>query len=139
MSEQMDLFGALTPLRLAVTGGRGYSDRRLLFATLDTVVAKHGSVEAFMVGDATGADALAWQWAIERGIPEDRRKRYEADWEEAGRLGNRKAAGPTRNRKMICLGKPNVLVAFPGARGTADCVRQAKKAGVYVVQIMETE
>lgn len=32
-------------------------------------------------------------------------------------------------------GKPDLVVAFPGGSGTADCVRRAKAAGVEVLVI----
>lgn len=45
---------------------------------------------------------------------------------------NGKAAGPIRNQRMLDEGKPDLVVAFPGGRGTADMVRRAKAAGVPV-------
>jgi hypothetical protein len=134
--RQQSLAGLLAPLRLAVCGGRGYSNRARIFAVLDLVVIDRGAVEAFMAGDASGADRLAWEWARARRIPQERCTRYEADWDEAEHLtGKCEAAGPIRNRRMIREGKPNVLVAAPGDDGTADCVRQAKAAGVEVVYV----
>lgn len=38
-------------------------------------------------------------------------------------------AGPIRNSFMLALG-PDLVLAFPGGRGTADMVRQASEAGV---------
>ena len=38
-----------------------------------------------------------------------------------------------RNARMLAEGKPDLVVAFPGGRGTADMVAQARKAGVRVV------
>ena len=56
-----------------------------------------------------------------------------------------KAAGPIRNRAMLAGswttydGKPrhqvDVLLAFPGGRGTADCVRAARDFGIPVVEV----
>lgn len=55
---------------------------------------------------------------------------YPADWVRLGR-----AAGPVRNQLMIEQGKPDLVVAFPGNFGTADCVRRAKAAGVPVMEV----
>lgn len=55
---------------------------------------------------------------------------YPADWKRYGM-----AAGPIRNRRMLKEGKPDIVIAFAGGRGTADMVRQAKAAGVPVVKV----
>jgi hypothetical protein len=36
---------------------------------------------------------------------------------------------------MLEEGKPDVVVALPGGRGTADMVRRAKDAGVKVIEV----
>jgi hypothetical protein len=36
---------------------------------------------------------------------------------------------------MLDMEKPDLVVAFPGGRGTADMVRRAKAAGVRVVAV----
>ena len=43
-----------------------------------------------------------------------------------------RSAGAIRNRDMLDTGKPDLVVAFSGGRGTADMVRRAGKAGVAV-------
>jgi hypothetical protein len=48
---------------------------------------------------------------------------YEADWISLGRK-----AGPIRNQRMLEEGKPDLVMAFPGGRGTADMVRRGKEA-----------
>ena len=50
-----------------------------------------------------------------------------ADWKRYGR-----GAGPARNQAMLVEFNPQLLVAFPGGKGTADMVRRAQKAGVRV-------
>ncbi len=55
---------------------------------------------------------------------------YEADWHEHGR-----AAGPIRNARMIAEGRPDLVIAFPGGRGTADMVSRARKAGIEVREV----
>jgi hypothetical protein len=112
-------------VRVLVTGGRDFADREWLFAVLDAIHAERG-IACIVEGGASGADRLAKEWTWERGIA---LKEYPADWKEHGR-----AAGPIRNRKMLREGLPDLVVAFPGGRGTADMIRAAKAAGVEVLE-----
>lgn len=77
-------------------------------------------------GGATGADEMANLYAGRRGI---QRIIFPANWS----IG--KKAGPIRNQLMLDVGKPNLVVAFPGGTGTADMVRRSRKAGVEVIEI----
>ncbi|MFD3263157.1 hypothetical protein [Phenylobacterium ferrooxidans] len=45
------------------------------------------------------------------------------------------AAGPWRNATMLRDGHPDLVVAFPGDTGTADMVRQARRAGLEPLEI----
>jgi hypothetical protein len=58
-----------------------------------------------------------------------------ADWDSHG-----KAAGPMRNRTMLAgvnspVSNADLLIAFKGGRGTADCVRQARELGIPVIEV----
>lgn len=108
-------------MRVVVTGGRDYRGRAVWFAMSGHAVAE------VACGAATGADALAIEAAEELGIP---MRLFPADWKKHGR-----AAGPIRNGEMLREFKPDVVWAFPGGRGTADCVRQAKALGIPVVEM----
>lgn len=55
---------------------------------------------------------------------------YPADWKRDGR-----GAGPIRNQRMIDEGKPHIVIAFPGGKGTADMVMRAEMAGIPVVKV----
>jgi hypothetical protein len=70
---------------------------------------------------------MAEWWAKGIGVPCDV---YEADWISLGRK-----AGPIRNQRMLEEGKPDLVMAFPGGRGTADMVRRGKEAGVEVIEV----
>jgi hypothetical protein len=50
-----------------------------------------------------------------------------AEWESLGRK-----AGPIRNQRMLTEGKPALVVAFPGGKGTANMVAQARATNVRV-------
>lgn len=51
-------------------------------------------------------------------------------WKDHG-----KAAGPIRNQLMLDDFKPDLVVAFPGGKGTADMVKKAQDAGVTVILV----
>ncbi len=73
---------------------------------------------------------LAGEWAQEQGIEV---KARQADWKRFGR-----GAGPKRNRQML-EEKPDLVVAFPGGRGTAGMIRVATKAGLQVIMAEEMQ
>ncbi len=111
-------------MRVLICGGRDYCDRKTFFATVGDLV---GSQDVVIHGGAKGADHLAAEYCAYFKIAA---MVFPADWSKHG-----KSAGPKRNQLMLDDGKPDLVVAFPGGRGTADMVRRAKKAGVKVVEI----
>jgi len=112
-------------MRVLVCGGRDFQNAAWLNRTLDSIHAET-PVSELMQGGAKGADTLARDWAASKGIT---RWVCRADWERDG-----KAAGPIRNQRMLEW-RPDLVIAFPGGRGTADMVRRAKAAGVRVVEV----
>lgn len=78
-------------------------------------------------GGATGVDDRALDWAAINWTPF---MLYKADWHKHG-----KAAGFIRNKQMLEEGKPDLVIAFPGGKGTANMVNIARKAGVEVKEI----
>lgn len=113
-------------MRLLVCGGRNYDDRVRVFRELDALEINEG-VDLVIHGGATGADALASEWAISRCIPE---RWFAAEWKRFGR-----PAGPMRNQRMLDEGKPHLVLAFPGGPGTADMVNRAIIAGVEIRRV----
>lgn len=110
-------------LRVLVCGGRGFGDYEALAAILDAFRADH-PIAVLIHGAAEGADRTAGDWAAARAVAMDV---YPADWDTHGR-----AAGPLRNEQMLAEGKPDLVVAFPGAHGTATMIRLARRADVPV-------
>ncbi|MDO9252617.1 MAG: DUF2493 domain-containing protein [Hydrogenophaga sp.] len=111
-------------MRIIVCGGRDFEHKADVFAALDRL---HGQrpVSLLIHGAAPGADLLAEDWARAREIP------YfgvPAKWTVDG-----KAAGPMRNAAMAAL-KPTaeLLVAFPGGRGTANMIDAAETMDIKV-------
>lgn len=113
-------------MRVLVCGGRYFSDQELLNKTLDSFAKRH-VIDAIIEGNASGADRMAGFWARKHGIDN---LKYPADWNRYG-----PAAGPMRNQEMIDNGKPGVVIAFPGGRGTADMKERAHQAGILVIEI----
>lgn len=111
-------------LRVIVCGGRNYNDRNHIHNTLCDIDAKRGPISCVIHGGVTGADHEAMIWA--------------QMWAECGRkITHFPFAAPIRNARMLAEGKPDLVVAFPGGRGTADMVRQARAAGVEVIEVGE--
>jgi hypothetical protein len=115
-------------MRVLVCGGRDYCDSSRVWGELDVLhrQAKHDCMVVIQ-GGAHGADQIAREWCVSREV---RYENYAADWTTHG-----KAAGPIRNQRMIDKGHPDLVLAFPGGRGTADMVRRAKAAGVNVREL----
>lgn len=111
-------------MRVLVCGGRDYSDKAFLWNVLDGLGPPE--VSEIVSGMAPGADSIAAEWAERFGFP---LHKFPADWS----LGRK--AGPIRNQRMLDEGKPDLVVAFPGGRGTADMVRRARQSGVPVKEI----
>jgi len=90
-----------------------------------------GPITMLIHGAARGADSLAASWAIDTGLAEfGEVLAFPADWNKHG-----VAAGPVRNQEMLDVGKPDLVVAFAGGRGTEDMVRRAIKAGINVQRV----
>ena len=115
-------------MRVCVCGGRNFSDREYIFDSLDW--AREDVLYPFTLlnGGAPGADQLSTEWAISRGVPYEV---FEADWKKHG-----KAAGPIRNKLMLASGI-DVLLAFPGGKGTQNMVDICKKSKDRIVVVIK--
>lgn len=113
-------------IRVLVCGGRIYDDYVHLCGVLDALASQCRIVQ-IIEGEARGADRLARRYAEERGIPV---LPFPAQWELYG-----PSAGFKRNAAMLEHGKPDLVVAFPGGKGTADMVAKARDAGVPILSL----
>lgn len=111
--------------RVLVCGGRDYGNRKFVYETLDCLLLCIPNL-VIVQGDASGADRLAKDWAISRGV---KHMDYPADWKN---LGN--AAGPIRNSHMLKDSKPKMTVAFTGGKGTDDMIDKSLSARLPVVR-----
>jgi hypothetical protein len=111
--------------RILVCRSRNFTDAALLEACLDEIP----RITAIIKGGAAGTDRLARHFARLRDVTVET---FPAQW-----ATHRLAAGPIRNKRMLVEGKPDLVVAFPGGPGAADMVRQARAAGVKVIEVTE--
>lgn len=112
-------------MRVLVCGGRDFNNVAFIWSRLDALHAKT-PITHLIHGGARGADTIASDWAKTKPI-----KRYicRTDWNKYDKM-----AGPIRNLRMLEW-KPDLVVAFPGGRGTANMIYVAEKVGVKVKRI----
>ena len=117
----MDDYG----LKVLVTGGRHWDYQEEIERTLDRI---HQDIGVILLihGNAKGVDSLASDWAEKNNINTDV---YPALWSKYG-----KKAGPIRNQQMLDEGRPDIVMAFPGSKGTNDMVRRAIRANIEVIR-----
>ena len=115
-------------VKVLVCGGRDFKDEKFAFQKLDELHAKH-DFTCLVHGDARGADMLAKRWAQQEGV---KQLPYPAEWDKHG-----KRAGPIRNAEMLKLEQPDLVVAFPGGKGTQHMVEISRTAGIPVVELSE--
>lgn len=111
--------------RVIIAGTRDFSNYDLMCSKMDTLLKNRleGGDEIVVVcGMARGADALGYQYAMERGFEV---KEFPADWDKFGRR-----AGILRNREMAK--NADAVVAFWDgvSRGTRDMIEVAKQNGL---------
>lgn len=123
--------------RVIVCGGRDYAYFGVMTEVLNHLhtihrfdLLVHGDAGRYKIVEGRpvgyhGADVLAGEWAKKRGIQQIR---VPANWEG---LGN--SAGNIRNKLMLDWFEPDVVVAFPGGRGTANMARIARESGVETI------
>lgn len=125
--EQIRALGLdqLSPLVVAVSGGRDYRDGGCLNRTLDLLERVYG-IRLLIHGGASGADSLAGQWAYSREI---NCLRLPAKWKTHGRV-----AGYLRNSE-IGTWTPHLWIFFPGGRGTQNAREVAKARHITALDI----
>jgi hypothetical protein len=110
--------------RYLICGGRDFADEALMAKALAALIL-HPEDARIIHGDARGADRMAAAWGKEHAAEVEA---FPADWTKYGN-----AAGPLRNQAMLDVGKPDVVIAFPGGKGTADMVQRARKRHVVTI------
>lgn len=126
--------------RVLVCGGRDYGTRTTeegytvintaevenLNTTLDSLKTEFTDL-VIIQGEARGADTLAKDWALRNKVMT---LSFPANWKQYG-----KSAGYRRNTQMLEEGKPDIVIAFPGGRGTEMMCEIAETAGITVRRV----
>lgn len=132
-------------MRVLVTGSREFTERSAIHQALDLINGQPGP-HTLVHGAAKGADQTAAKHAMKLGWTIEP---HPADWSQpcTDRCRHRglrnqtpgrsfcPAAGAMRNAAMVRLGADVVLAFFAAQaenRGTTDCVKRAKAAGLTV-------
>jgi hypothetical protein len=111
-------------VKIIVCGSRLYKERKIIFDALDAIH-DESPITLLIEGGAKGADRIARDWAESRGVEVHTEP---PDWDKYG-----DSAGPIRNNKMLMM-KPDLVLAFPGNQGTLDCMKQARRLGIEVIE-----
>lgn len=99
-----------------------------MFTQLDLLLTH--PVDLVITGGAKGADTLAAEWAHAKGYP---LRIFLPKWKTHGH-----AAGPIRNATMLKEGKPDLVIAFPGGKGTQNMKKLAQAKGVFVIELCKS-
>lgn len=113
-------------MRVLICGGRDYENREEFFWQVSHIINPNEN-HTIISGGARGADTLAIDYAETYNL---NLEVFMADWNLHGR-----AAGPIRNKQMLDEGKPDLVIAFPGGRGTGHMTEIARNAGVEVREV----
>jgi hypothetical protein len=113
-------------VKVLVCGGRNYFNRIFINSNL-TFLHNEIHFTELIHGGAAGADTIAALWAYGCKI---KVRPFYADWANHGR-----SAGIIRNKLMLQEGKPQLVVAFPGGRGTQHMKFIAQNAGIEVLEL----
>lgn len=133
------------PLRVLVCGGRDYGafspsdsederklkleDRKHMLNIISDLNEEYDMT--IIQGEAKGADILGKACAELLNIPVES---FPADWDRYG-----KRAGFIRNSEMLTKGKPDLVIAFRGGKGTKMMCDIAERAGVKVNRTWSNE
>lgn len=121
-------------MKVLICGGRNYTNTNQFNRFMHNFVVENGPITCIVQGGARGADAMARFYANQR-ILTIFLQTYPADWETYGR-----PAGPLRNQEMLEK-NPDIayVIAFPGGKGTANMMEQARERGFKVIEIKEDD
>jgi hypothetical protein len=103
-----------------------YRQRKRVEKLITLLYRKYGKDLVIIEGGARGADTLARDYALGRGIPV---MEFPAPWDYLPRAG-----GLVRNKWMLKIGKPHEVWIFhpciDASKGSKDMAKQAVKAGL---------
>ncbi len=119
-------------MKVLICGDRNWTNRSTIRQYLTEL--KSAGYTEVIEGGARGADTIAREEAT---LLHFSINHFPAQWDKYGR-----AAGPIRNRVMLDQ-RPQLVVAFhndiDNSKGTADCIREAKRRCIVTVVIGHDE
>lgn len=107
--------------KACVTGGRDFEDEPFVHKVLTAAWRKFRFKE-LVHGSASGVDTFADNWCKKNGV---KAIPYPADWDE-----HDLAAGRIRNAEMWNQERFELLIAFPGNRGTSHMTNLCRTVGI---------
>jgi hypothetical protein len=110
-------------MKAIVCGGRDYSDSKYLEEVMD-LCKGWWNLTCIITGGTKEVDSLAHIWALKRGLATEV---HMVDWDTYD-----KPAAMIRNREMLTIGLPNVVIAFPGTTDTENMINISRKADVPI-------
>ncbi len=110
--------------KVLFTGGR---DKFAAWHILDQLRRDHDITIVVHGAARRGVDYDVGEWGKARGLDV---RPYPAPFSAYGPI-----AGPMRNAQMLREERPDLVVAFPGGKGTADMVERAEQTGIEVVHV----
>ncbi len=115
---------------VAVSGTRNPESRR--GAVSRALAALDPRPDMIVVGDCSGVDAEAHEWALMHGVTP---VRIGALWNWFRQKGNSRRAGPHRNNRLAHVAQAlgaDILIAVPDkdSRGTYSCISECAKVGI---------
>lgn len=116
-------------MKILFCGGRKYNNTNKVVDVMNSLIEEFGRF-GIIHGGAYGADTLCGAVGTAMfGLYEEV---YEAQWGYYG-----KKAGIMRNIRMLEEGKPDLVVAFPGGKGTAHMCKIARDVGIEIRNIID--
>ena len=111
-------------MKIVVTGGRDYDD----WAMVDEVLTRLNPSHIYVGDCPTGVDKMVQDWA---DLYKVNYTIFTANWDKF-----KKAAGPLRNTEMLKkAGDKATVIAFPGGKGTDNCVKTAVSLNRIVMRV----
>lgn len=116
-------------VKIALTGGLEFNDHRLIWDTLDKVLAKHADMVLLHGGSPKGAEQIAAKWADCRKVPQ---VAFKPDWTRHGK------SAPFKRNDRILEVLPIGVVVFPGTGIQDNLADKARELGIKAFDFRKT-
>ena len=113
-------------MKVVITGGRDFNEKKYIHEQLDKIHSET-PITLLVQGNAIGADILSGMWATKNKI---KMLTVKADWDK---FGNK--AGLIRNIEMADMYDYDMVIAFPGGRGTAHMIEYCESRNMNIIKI----